>query len=245
MIITGEAPLSFDSISKLISDKDTSYLIEYNKSTLKGHALLVYLTNLDLDINIEFLGSKSDIFEIMNSYFKSDVACEIPVLDDLAAAILLEHKGLDHKYLLPPLPLTKDDILEFIKQDTDSIFKTSIFLDSMPLFMQTTVPQLNEMLKIEESLDRIDDKKYVTSNISTIISKQGFLDYYLSGSSSVRCFYFKRQFEDYMFKGKNLYDCLLKSESVTYGMFLGLLSEDIDIESLKLAREVADGLEEG
>ena len=53
MIIETKAPIAIDELKKYFTDKDVSYLIDYEKSDLKGKKLLTYLSNLDIPADIK------------------------------------------------------------------------------------------------------------------------------------------------------------------------------------------------
>jgi len=240
MTVKGKAPLSFSDIALLIENPENRYIIDYNNSDLKGRKLLVYLANLDLNIDIEIKENDSSIFEMMEDYFLADIACKVELLDKIAAAILLESKDLDHRLLYPDIPVTQNDIISFIQKDFKCVYNATIFLDSMPLFMQKTIIKLDEMLNIKNLYETIDDKKYITSNIQSIIKLPGFLDYFLSGPPPIKMFYFEKQFNDYMFNGNNLYHHLIESESIVYATLIGLMSQDIDLQILDITRNIAN-----
>ena len=48
MIIETKAPIAIDDLKKHFTDENVEFLIDYDKSDLKGEKLLTYLSNLDL-----------------------------------------------------------------------------------------------------------------------------------------------------------------------------------------------------
>lgn len=246
-IIKGKAPLDFEDIGKLIQDENLKYMVQYDKSEIKGKELLVYLTNLDLEVDLELSRDKEGIFKMMSAYFASDISCEISALDELAMAILLEYRGLDHRYLFKEQCLTKEEMLEFSKEkeNADRLLNCSIFFDSMPLYMQYVIPKLSDMLDIHKNFRVIKEKRFVTSNVCSMVARPGFIDYYLTAEAPAEMVFFEHQFDDYMFRGKRLFWYLMESESESFGGIYSLITQETQLKDLQNLREIADGLEIG
>ena len=51
-IIETIVPISIDNLKKYFTDKNTSFIIDYNNSSLKGNKFLTYISNLDVPCDV-------------------------------------------------------------------------------------------------------------------------------------------------------------------------------------------------
>ena len=91
----------------------------------------------------------------------------------------------------------------------------------------------------------IKDKRFVTSNVSSILAKPGFIDYFLSAEDPTEPLFFDSQFNEYMFRGKNLYQYLIASQSECFAALMGLLNSETTVKDIEEVREIADELSVG
>ena len=82
-------PIELKNLKKYFEDKTEIYLIDYEKSKLKGAQFLTYLSNLDVPCD---LSNYDD--ELLKEYFESSMLVNIPLLEKAAMIVLFEHKGL-------------------------------------------------------------------------------------------------------------------------------------------------------
>ena len=94
MIIETTAPIAIEDLKKHFEDKETSYLVDYEKSELKGEKLLTYLSNLDLPCDL-----KNITPDLLKDYFHSTslVNCFLPLnlivpLNSIIPTNLLNHQ---------------------------------------------------------------------------------------------------------------------------------------------------------
>ena len=90
-VITTTAPIAIENLKKYFADKETSYVIDYANSELKGEKLLVYLGNLDLPADIEF-ETKEDLEEMILAYASSTFIVNIQSLEIAMLNLLLENE---------------------------------------------------------------------------------------------------------------------------------------------------------
>ena len=88
IMINTIVPIELKDLKKYFEDKTETYLIDYEKSKLKGAQFLTYLSNLDVPYD---LSNYDD--ELLKEYFESSMLVNIPLLEKPAMIVLFEHKG--------------------------------------------------------------------------------------------------------------------------------------------------------
>lgn len=186
------APISIEDLKKYFTDKTITYIIDYTNSTIKGQKLLTYLSNLDIPCDIRFT-YKHEEEELLKEYLNFQMVCNIPELESCCIELLLEYKGLVE------YPRYKD----FIAQNEDVIKSWVSKLNSLTLYNMYIVnaPEFKEFVA---SFPLDETNEVVGVNFVSLLKHEKFYDFYLEVDPSTMKFY-KRYFEDYMFKGKNLY----------------------------------------
>lgn len=79
-IIETTAPITIENLKLFFENKETKYLIDYEKSILKEEKLLVYLSNLEIYCDIKFSNVES-FDELLKIYLKSSVIVKMPSLE--------------------------------------------------------------------------------------------------------------------------------------------------------------------
>ncbi len=118
-IIETIVPIPLENLKKYFTDKDTFYLIDYEKSELKGKKFLTYLSNLDLPTDI-----KNPDLELVKEYLHSISLLNISSLENIIIDILFEYKSIskENKYK------------NFIDENKDIISKWREKLESLSIF---------------------------------------------------------------------------------------------------------------
>jgi hypothetical protein len=211
-IIKTIAPISIDDLKKYFVDKDIKFLIDYENSKLKGTKLLTYLSNLDIPSDIAVDENTDEFFELLKDYFNSPFLLNIDTLERAAIDVLLCAKGMeDH----PRLP-------EFIVENKEIIDQWITVLDSLTLFNMYIIndPGFQEFVESKES-DPGDS--LVGINFVSLLKHPDFYDYFTSiNKDNVK--YYKGYFNDYMFKGKNLFSFWANEFNPLYLMFAGIIA---------------------
>jgi hypothetical protein len=203
-------PIPTDLIREFFTNKGIYYLVDYQKSRLKGSNFLTYLTNLNVPTDVIF-GDRmeyDEYSELMQAYLnqRSVIAC--PLLHVMAAELLLFAKGFPRE-LTPYMTPTPIDsyLFRFVDENKDQINRWLHFIDSTQVFALSAIKRLNEHYKPIEIFPVIDDKEYVGSNIAQLYRIPEFIAYYFSMEDKgikYELSYFKPQFEEYMFKNERL-----------------------------------------
>lgn len=201
-------PIPTELIREYFTNKGIFYVVDYQKSRLKGSNFLTYLTNLAVpsDVNFGEVMQYEEYSEVMKAYLdqRSVVSCSL--LHVMAAELLLFAKGLSYEALPYVTPVPKASFLiRFIDENKDQISRWLHFIDSTQVFALSAIKRLNSHYKPKEVFENIDDKEYVGSNVAQLYRIPEFIAYYFSiDGAQYQLSYFTQQYEEYMFKNERL-----------------------------------------
>ena len=225
-VINTIAPISIEDLKKYFLDKSITYNIDYTNSKLKGAKLLTYISNLDIPCDITF-DNKNEKDELLKEYLNSSVLCNIPSLELQTIKLMLEYKEIGTE---------KNPILykNFIVDNLEIIKQWESKLDSLTLYNMYIVnyPEMQEFAK-GFTEDNTDDLSGI--NFLSLLKHEDFFIYYSKIKESNLKFYTK-YFNEYMFKGKNLYSYWATENNplflITFGISEGIqLTENKEEES--------------
>lgn len=225
-------PLQIEFIKEFFQDKEIKFLVDYNNSKIKDNVFLTYVSNLDIPIDIKSEGMDQDtLFRLLDNYMTVKTITNIPFLNDIVTQIILTAAGskdaANYGYL------SHEQLDEFINSRKEIISIWLAFYNSLPLYLMSTFNELNEKEKFSENNDVIDDVDIVGLNVVNLI-KQDTMLHFFAQQIDAKQFWFRQQFESYMFKGKSLYDFVSPNMKAFYGMMLaaydGKLNEVVKVE---------------
>jgi len=192
MIIETKAPIAIDELKKYFTDKDVSYLIDYSTSELKGKKLLTYLSNLDLPCDL-----KNADYDLLKDYFYTSSLVKCPALEEMTIEVLHQYKNVDDNSYNAPAS-------KFVSENLEIVEKWVKKLDSLSLFNLYIVEEdkFKDYVKSHPK-DETNDLEGV--NFISILDNTNFFSYY-SKVDDKNLTYYTKYFNDYMFRGKNLYE---------------------------------------
>jgi len=214
-IVETIAPITLDNLKKYFSDKSTFFVIKYKDSSLKGTKLLTYLSNLDIPSDIDFTGcSSEECYEMIKDYLHSTMIVNINTLESAVINILHQVKQL--------APLHDN---EFIEQNKDILNKWILKLESLSLYNMHIIE--NDMFKEFVSSFETDSSSELTGvNFISLLKHENFYSFYNNTDKNSLKFY-THYFNDYMFKGKNMYAYWANENNplflLTYGIAEGVI----------------------
>ena len=213
MIIKTAAPISLDDLKKHFTDKTISYVIDYANSKLQGAKLLTYVSNLDLPIDIEFDPSSNEGKELIKAYLTSTFLVNVPSLEIATINYLLNYRFEE----------TPDS---FVVENKDIFDLWSRLLDSATVYNMYMVN--DESLK--EFARQLPEEKFETMvgiNFVQLFKHEGFYTFYQKIDQNNLKF-MPQVFDDYMFKGKNLYNFWATDKNpmflLTWGIAAGVIT---------------------
>jgi len=223
-VIKTIAPIAIEDLKKYFLDKSITYNIDYTNSKIKGTKLLTYISNLDIPCDITF-NDKNEQEELLKEYLNSSVLCTIRSLEILTINLLLEYKEIITENSIPYKNFITDN-LEIIKQWESK-------LDSLTLYNMYIVnsPEMQEFAK---GFPEDNNEELAGINFLSLLKHNSFYIYYSKIKESNLKFY-KKYFNEYMFKGKNLYSYWANESNplflITFGISEGIqLIENQEVE---------------
>jgi hypothetical protein len=225
-------PLPIESIKEFFQDKEIKFLVDYENSKIKDQVFLTYVSNLDIPIDIQVSKDfdQESLFKLVDHYMTVKTITNIPFLNSIARQIILTAAGSKTS---KEGYLSEKQLSEYISTRRDTISIWLAFLNSVSLFMISSFSELNEKIKVQDTHDVIDDSDIIGLNVVNLLTREVMTEFYTTNIASEKQFWFKQQFESYIFKGKSLYEFVeanLKS-------FLGIM---VAVHDGKLPPNAAD-----
>jgi hypothetical protein len=213
------APIPIEELKKYFADKETFYLINYADSELKGEKLLTYLGNLDIPCDIRFENAE-DLKELVSVYLKSTFIVNLPILEDSVIKLLLANEGFESD-LSEEFKSYADEVKEDLNEWAKRIKSGGLF----NLYC-SGVDELKE--QIEQHPLRDDTDSLVGVNWINLF-KYDVVNYIMTNSTFNETIYYPKYFNDYMFKGNNLYHYFANKENslhiLTWAIGAGVYEE--------------------
>lgn len=226
-------PLEIEQIKEFFQNKEIFFLVDYTKSKIKGNMFLTYLSNMDLPCEILLDGtSKSEKFELLKLYMETRNLNNSNALKLAVAQLMLEYRGIDTAEIFSNPSLSKEECREFRDLYPELFQKWHTFIQSSLIFFLTSIKEIEEEYNFKNVFSPIDDPMYLGNNVVQIFSVPSFLELYFSRPIEGELFYFKQQFEEYMFRGKNFFNFFICPQNSLYMTFETLLSGNIDLTPL-------------
>lgn len=199
-VIETTAPISIDNLKKYFADKNVKFVIDYKNSTLKGSKLLIYLSNLDIPVDIDLNETSDEFYPLLKNYFESSFILNIDFLERAAIKVLLASKDLLENLREPDE--SKQRLHNFISENKDLIEQWSAKLDSLTLYNLYTInePAFKEFVRKHPEAESPSEG----INFVSLLKHEDFYSFYESINQEHLRFY-KDYFDEYIFKGKNLF----------------------------------------
>ncbi len=232
-------PLEISQIKEFFENKELFFIVDYSKSKIKGSMFLTYISNLELPSEIYLGGAtKEEKFEILKIFMETRNLCRSDVLRFTVAQILLTYRNLDSRAVIENSLLSKEECAEFIASNVDLLKRWNTFLESTLIFTLTSFQALDEEFKFSTSFEVIDDANYLGNNVVQLFSIPHFMESFFSVPAMGPNYYFKAQFREYMFKGKNLFEYFYCEENTIVAIFSGLVEGRVGPEEFEKLKEI-------
>lgn len=213
-IIETVAPIPLDFLKQYFEDKNVTFLIDYDNSSLDKERFLTYLSNLEIPCDIK-ISSDEKFIEIYSAYLKFNQMLDLPLLEHVTTNFLLERKGL-----------RANRFPNYLKM-WDAEFKMwEERLDSLLLYTLYTlnIPQAKVYVQNQER-DETDSTEGI--NFVSLLKHERFFHYY---AIQRKAKYFPKYFNEYMFKGNNLYYYWAKQHNPLFLFIISLINEKLDVD---------------
>lgn len=192
-IIETVAPIAIEELKKYFADKNTKYVLNYKDSKLQGLKFLTYLSNLDIpaDVSVEIYSDEH--FELLKEYFHCPFIVNIDLLEKSAIHALLCYKGLEDD----------EKMNKFVQDNLEIVTHWSNVLDSLSLYNFYTV-KLEALHNFVKGHPEATEEPLNGLNFVSVLKHEDFYQFY-QAINRKELKYYPKYFNEYIFKGKNLY----------------------------------------
>ncbi len=221
-IIETSVPISIDNLKVYFKDKETKFLLNYDSSEIKEEKFLIYISNLDLPANVLFDPSKEEHLKLLLDYFTTKNIVNLKSLELAALQVCLDYK------------FKQEGIYSnFIKQNENVIREWLNVFESLTIYNFYCIKSKKfrdyvENFEMKEEIDIghnfVNLLKYEQTNLLFEDVEKNNIKFY------------KNIFNDYMFKGNNLYHYWANENNPLFLFTWKIVS---DIESQKEKENVA------
>jgi hypothetical protein len=218
------APIAIEDLKKYFTDKTTFYNINYAESKLRGSKLITYLSNLDLPVDIDINVSDDEKYELIKDYMNSPMLVNIKSLEFAVMSVVEEAKGL-----------SEYGHAEFIKENEDLINRWISKLDSLTLYNMFIINS-EETKQFADSFPLDETKEITGVNFISLLKHPEFYSLYRKIDQSKLKFY-KNYFNEYMFKGKNMYSFWATPNNPLFLLTFGIGSGEVTTEEYLNAKK--------
>ena len=213
-IIETTAPITIENLKLFFENKETKYLIDYEKSILKEEKLLVYLSNLEIPCDIKFSNVES-FDELLKIYLKSSVIVKIPSLEFGLIDLLLQYNEIN----------TMVDV-EFIKEIEEDLAIWSNKLKSLSLYNVYTINDESMQNWVKQFPEDDTTETKGINFVSLLSNSELYRIFEKVNQSELK--YYSSYFEKYMFKGQNLFSFWANENNPMFIINNGIASGSLD-----------------
>ena len=224
-------PLETESFALLMSNKEIVFNVDLTQSKLKSHkANIAYLANANIPAIIDVNKmDKEDLKGLLNEWMNTLNVVDISPLPNIAAKVILNALGIDNTIPVPAI-VTDEWLSEYVEENRELITMWMSFIDSSyTIFAEEfggkTFEELQDRV-YEGPYEIIDDRGVIGKSVVLLFGVKDFGTYYLTVPFG-NVFYWKAQFEEYLFKNKPL-AAYFNHPNNTAQIMMGILKEVIN-----------------
>ena len=220
-------PLDDNQLLEFIDNQDKVYVIDFSKNTLDNQTALTYLSNLEMKCNIDFSGlSLEQKFDLIQTYMTFDSMVSIENLEKLVLQIFNQYKGISLEDCNLNI-LSKEEITTFIDKNQELLQKYDEVFSSIFFFNLLSYYNEEEKELMKKGCEKIiQNPRYIGINFVNLLKYPEFYAQFLLDKPRYT-YYFQEYFEDYMFKGYNLFKFLETENNIILRVFSDIFNSTI------------------
>lgn len=193
-------PLSPEDMVEFFKDKDQYYMVDVAETQKKmtERAMLLYISNLGLKCGFDTVSPT-----MMKEYMVMKNFVEAPMLTAIHANILCFLKYQDIPYMLGLDDFDLETIKTFIEDNQDLVIEQCMFLDSFLLYILTCKD--GAVMPADQNVDtELHDE--LGFSIIRLLTYEDFMIVFSRSIPPIEeQTYYTKYFDEYMFKGQNLF----------------------------------------
>ena len=233
-VIEVKAPMELSEIKSHLENPETIFLIDYKNSELRENMFLTYLSNLDLPSLVNMSECSFEQKEgLLLSYMRTRMVYNSPCLMATIAQILLAKRDVLSENMIKNPWFNAEEIKTILTNHSDIFDRWEHFLESSILYAMGCVFDEDEKEVFKSELTIEKSRDYVGVNVVHIFSLAGFYEAFLSIPSKHEITYFEPYFEEYMFKGNNLFHYFRNENNLVLGMLLMHVNGNVGLEQIQ------------
>lgn len=207
-------PIPVDQLREIIGDTDVKVIVDLTKSSVKPLQALIYLSNLELDVDVVF--DDADRLDVLDAYLRLPTLLKCPALETLVLELILHLKGV----------LVVDYVdLDWCEERRETITKWASLLDSLIIYVPQIV-ESDDMNHAVAGFPEDDTNDMIGINFVNLFEHPLFPMVFQNIDWSIVKNY-TRYFNDYMYKGHNLFSFWGSPNNDVHVMTMALIDEDI------------------
>lgn len=220
-IIEVTAPLELEQLKKYFVDKNVFYIIDYDNSELKGELLLTYLSNLEIPCDVK-IQKYEDCMSLLLEYMKFKQILNLPLLEEKMIDVLFQYKEI----------IEKSDT-DFINANKEILQQWTEKLDSLSLYNMWIINEdaFKDFVK-QFPVDATNSIEGI--NFVSLLKHEHFYMFYnIVDEKNLK--FFETYFEEYMFKGNNLYEYWANSNNPMFLLNWAISSDSFNVDEYNAA----------
>ena len=233
-------PLNVTQLKRFVEKKDCFYVVDYKRSELRDGIFLNYISNLELPAEVIFSDCS---FEEKEALFVAYLTGQnITMMDSLRlniAQMLLQYREISTEGIFGNLAFGPEERDVFIRKNISLLSRWESFIESTIVFACYCVQEFDLFSEIKDQIEQVDDAHFVGRNVVGLFSIPSFMEFFFLPGVRHRLKFFKPQFEEYMFKGKNLFEYYFCEENLLASLFVAQVREKISFEELHKVTSLA------
>ena len=194
-------PLTDEELLEFVENQDKVFDIEITNDEFDNKTSLIYISNLNIKCNCLFNDSNKKL-DFIKEYLLSNRIVSIENVEKMLLKIILISIGYKLKDF--ESDITEEECEKFIKDNEELISKLQTFLDSLVIYGISTYVQEDKKKDFMKDIETIDDAEYIGLNVVNLLKYQELSFYYVFRNIGEQ-YNFVKQFNDYIFDGKNLF----------------------------------------
>jgi len=194
-------PLTDEELLEFVENQDKVFDIEITNDEFDNKTSLIYISNLNIKCNCLFNDSNKKL-DFIKEYLLSNRIVSIENVEKMVIKIILYSIGYKLKDF--EADITEEECEKFIKDNEELVSKLQTFLDSLVIYGISTYVQEDKKKDFMKDIEIIDDAEYIGLNVVNLLKYQELSFYYVFRDIGEQ-YNFVKQFNDYIFDGKNLF----------------------------------------
>lgn len=194
-------PLTDEELLEFVENQDKVFNIDIVNDEFDNKTSLIYISNLNIKCNCLFNDSNKKL-DFIKEYLLSSRIVSIENIEKMVIKVILYSIGYKLKDF--EADITEEECEKFIKDNEELVSKLQTFLDSLVIYGISTYVQEDKKKDFMKDIETIDDAEYIGLNVVNLLKYQELSFYYVFRDIGEQ-YNFVKQFNDYIFDGKNLF----------------------------------------